>query len=153
MPEKIIKDYRAEINRYEERLIGIRGEVAELDKQKTISGRDIDALTKHLAYLDLLKTQKEAEIDRKEKRITDLNSQIEDEQNKFDKLQHDASIVSEVLEEKKTELIEVERKLLEHDGRMSKETDIIAKKHKEADEKHSLVKDKEQKLRNFLAEL
>lgn len=147
MPEDQQQEYRAHLNRYEERLIGLRSEIEELEKTKTISVLDIDALTKHIEYLKELEANRDEEIARKSMTITGLDVQIEDKQKQFDVFQGQLSDVevrlkesTELLLQNKNSVEEKEKSLQEMTSKADEMHRIAVQKHQEVEEKIARIK-------------
>lgn len=136
------QEYKVQLNRYEERLIGIRNEIEELEKLKSTITLDIDKFEKHTIYLHGIHGGKEEEIALKTTTTAGLDIQIADKQAQFDKVQGELSEIEIALRDT-TE--KVAMKQAEYDAlavaidekvRGSEELHALAhQKHAEADEK------------------
>lgn len=150
---QVIAALESEISKGKARLNTAWLEVKDMEKQKAVLEDDTTRILKHIAYLNDESKKLETEVGLKTTTISGLDTQIKDKQTVANQLQQTVSALSTEIESKKAELLEIEKKVLEHNGRVATEAQIIVNKHKEADQKSAVVEAKVKKLSDFLGSL
>lgn len=146
-------EYAPEITRQETRLNSLRSEVADLVKEKGIHDTDIEKKTKHLAYLDELQIQKDAELERKGTALKALDEEITDKQALLAELSLDVKNHQELIETSREELGTSRDAIRDHEARIAKETAASHAKTKENEEKQAWHDERVKKMKEFLKDL
>lgn len=149
----ILAALEAEISKSKHRLNSTNAERESMEKSVLVAKNDVEAATKHLAYLKESSADKDREIDLKRSTIEGLDIQINDKQIYIDKLQYEISGLSESLLAIKNDLASTEQKVLEHKDLISREHAHLSSRKAEIEENHRIVDEKIKKLSNSLKEI